>query len=263
MQRNKNLDLILDNIELFVLLVISVIMLSIDLIGRGFEINTVATIITALLALLALHTVRDAYRREQDREAVESDREILNRLDTFLEGASPKVELVDPRSRLDIWANFEGVYYAWNAPFRLERDTDLKASLGTHANRYRNERLIKAQYVFFRGQTDVDPDREVFERRYANYLRFMRALSEEAVELSTKLETFILNESIPEFTFFIGRQNGAELCILYFNQPPFMKGDMPQWAFLIKEPVIVGALKGMFEEKIFQNNPLELQDILN
>jgi hypothetical protein len=256
------MKVIIDNAELIVLVAASVFILGMNIFGFRFSIGINLSIITAFLALLALNSARLHHERQSEREKTRQDREVLKDIRVLLKSHRPPIELVAPRERPDIWSEFEGVYYAWNAPFRLERDTDLEKSLETHIQRYRNTNFIKAKYFFFYGENSQHPDHKVFKRRFENYRRFVSTLSSQCPEVQEKLETYIIPERLPGYTFFIGRRKDSDLCILYFNIEPFMSGDMPEWAFLIKEPSIIKSLRSQFDKKVYECNALGIQDVL-
>ena len=260
--RSKFLKVIIDNAELIVLVAASVFILGMNIFGFSFSTGINLSIITAFLALLALNSARSRHERQGEKEIIQKDREVLKDIRILLKSHRPLIELVAPRERPEIWSGFEGVYYAWNAPFRLEHDTDLAKSLETHVQRYSNTNFVKAKYFFFLGENQQHPDRRVFERRFENYRRFISALSDQCPEVLEKLETYIIPERLPGYTFFIGRKKDSDLCILYFNIEPFMSGDMPEWAFLLKEPSIIKSLRSQFDKKVYECTPLGIQDVL-
>ncbi len=260
--KSKFMKIIIDYAELILLVSASIFILGMNIFGITFSTNINLSIITAFLALLALNSARLQHERQSEKEKIKQEREILKDIRILLKSQSPKIELVAPRERPDIWEDFEGVYYAWNAPFRLERDTDLEKLTETHVQRYRHPKLIKAKYFFFFGENQQHPDNKVFRRRFENYRKFISALHAKHPEIEEKIETYILPENLPVYTFFIGRKKDSDICILYFNIEPFMSGDMPDWAFIIKESSIINSLRSKFDKKVYECIPLGIQDVL-
>jgi hypothetical protein len=264
MAKNKRLQILIENIELILLIVLSGVFLGIDLLsdsdlvsldqGSGFA------VIIAFMGLFAFNALRDHISRQRQYEQLTKSDATLENVARYFKNLSPKVDLVAPSDQPEIWEGFVGDYLAWNAPFRVEEDKYYKEALDIHVARYGSSEFRKAQYLHFSG--DPGSEREVFDRRYNCYRSFMNDLSKKYEPLSDKLETYVINESSPDFSFFIGKQNESDVCILYINIDPFMIEDVPLWAFVIKEPSIIDWYRVQFERKRLQAHPISLHDLL-
>jgi membrane protein implicated in regulation of membrane protease activity len=266
MKKNWVSWLFLENFELVVLMLITIAVVSIDVIGAALSLNISLQIrlsmVMALLALLAFHTLREGYGAEKDRMRAERDSELLIKLLRLAESSASGVECVDPRIRQDIWEDFEGDFYGWNPLFCLEQYGSLRDWLNVHKARYLNPKLREVQYLFLRDGTE--PGLESSER-YSSYRSFVEQLSRTSktvkAELDEKLKTFVV-DGRSSLVFFVGSKHGMDFGILYVDEPPFTKGGVPQWAFVIRNPVLVKMLRGRFDEVRGNHKPLPLESVL-
>ncbi len=162
------------------------------------------------------------------------------------------MEMIIPAENPQIWENFEGVYYAYNAPFQLEKDAlKLELMVAKHADRYRNDSMEKAVYLFFTGDLNNPDDRLKFETRLDNFRIFMTGLLKAIPDiLPKKLEVFFCRSEFPNLTFFSGKKLEMDYGIIYFHNEVFLEADIPKIAFMTKDEAVVGDLRTTFEENI-------------
>ncbi|MDP4084461.1 MAG: hypothetical protein Q8934_07565 [Bacillota bacterium] len=160
-------------------------------------------------------------------------------------------EMVSPAESPQIWENFEDVYYAYNAPFQLEKETNLDGLVEKHKIRYENTMLKKTKYLFFLGNPNNADDLQTFSRRLDNFLTFMRRLHERIPTiLETKLEIYIVRSEFPNITFFSGKKMGNPYGIIYFHNQNFLVDDMPKIALLTRDESLLSSLDKNFENDL-------------
>jgi len=160
------------------------------------------------------------------------------------------LELIRPEDNPQIWENFEGEYFAYNAPFQLEKSAlGLKKMVEKHKYRYENDKLKNANYIFFTGNLLSEKDRLKFQRRLNNFIEFMKELYKEIPKLlEKKLKIFFVKGEFPNITFFIGKKMSSEYGIIYFHNEVFMNNDVPTAAFVTKDIEIIENLRNLFEK---------------
>ncbi|MCK0469950.1 hypothetical protein [Halalkalibacter sp. APA_J-10(15)] len=164
------------------------------------------------------------------------------------------MEMIDPAENPQIWENFEGTYYAYNAPFQLERETNIEQLVDKHVQRYENKRLKKTNYLFFIGDIESEQDRNKVEKRLENCLKFMSKLYERIPNLAeAKIDIYFIRKEIPNLTFFAGEKLGSKYGIIYVHNEHFLIDDMPKLAFLTKDESLIESLVHTFETDIAQH----------
>lgn len=253
--RKELKEKILENLEFIGLGIIILFLIIGDKIGIGNIQKNFPSIIGAFLITFTIHTIRESLRRRKQSERLRAIEEMLERnLETHA------IEFIDPKS-LNFWSNFEGVFYGWNPLFRMEQEGNRDDWYLSHKTRYKSSKFMKAKYIVFREQDDKSGGNKKKQTSYKRFLRHIMALSQDKKFPEEKIDIYIVDESTL-YTFFIFQKEASELCALYIHEQPFMKGDMPQRAFLIKDETIIEAFKGMFEEKISNMEPLSLNEVL-
>lgn len=264
----------LRNWDLWFLLVITLSITIIDMFStyfldaQLFPRELFSTFILMTLALMGIRLLRDD--KEQLLKSFDELKDNQSRLLTKLSEIGARVPasltIVEPSRDTWIWDGFEGHYYAINAPWQVESESDesFDALVAMHAKRYENERFIAAHYVIFRGTADTPP---AYPKAEDNFARFASALAEKSDAATSKVKVSVLESPSPCFTAFLGerpwpslnggipaipkRQNLSECSIVYIGGRPFVNANgHPRLAFLVFDARFNQALRDQITSTI-------------
>lgn len=159
------------------------------------------------------------------------------------DGADQIIKLVD-RKKKEIWAGFEGVYNAYNAPWELEFRGNTNDYVAIHKKRFANKKLERANYLYFFNEENWDS----FFKRFEKFVRFeamvflnlstREARPENITEHLEKkmdltpanidsLNLYLVPGPEPQLTFFQGTKADERASVLYFNFAEFMEDGLP------------------------------------
>lgn len=168
------------------------------------------------------------------------------------------INIVDPKKNENIWADFKGSYYAFNAPFELEEknysNSMNEKTLKIHRDRY-SDKNFKSNYLYFKGENH--DERETFKRWISNFMNFFENV--ETAKLGDNLKLYVVEGRIPDYTFFAGEKNNKSCSIFY----PFrQKSDTPDDVFLVHDEKFYKSLEGIFDDKKEIDSEIENKDKL-
>ena len=107
----------------------------------------------------------------------------------------------------------------------------------------------------------IEEDEAEFKKRVKRFHKIKERLFLKGNELVGKISARVVSETPPRYSFFLGKKNGSDECILYIMDKPFAidakKGEEPGYVFIIREKVLIRRLRTIF------NNEWSKGELLN
>jgi hypothetical protein len=197
--------------------------------------------------------------------------------------ASGNSVFLEPHKHPYIWEDFVGNYYAVNAPWLLEENSneEYEKMIEKHKLRYLDERMVKTYYIFF---TETKYKGSI--QRFYNFIS--RLYSEIPQIIDKKVRIVIIDDKAPEYTFFIGEKpknviienkyksldsnDYLDYSILYLSDAPFITGEgMPNWSIVtinspLNKTLLEQAREYVFSDKLtyikLENKELKISEFI-
>jgi len=179
--------------------------------------------------------------------------------------ASGNSIFIEPHKHPYIWEDFVGNYYAINAPWLLEENSNEKYEemIEKHKQRYINDKMIKTYYVFF--------TKTEYKGSVERFYKFIKSLYLQIPDIiDKKIKIIIIDDEAPKYTLFVGEKpknviienkyksldskDYLDYSILYLADDPFMtEGGMPNWCIVTINSPLNKILLEQARKYVFSN----------
>jgi hypothetical protein len=237
-----------DNWENIIPVMIAIPLLVADMLGSElFPDGSIESMTLAMLIAIAISQVKNNHGNS-----------LLNKLDTSMVKiddiftlSKGNVTIIKPKDEPNIWKNFRGRFYAINAPWALEDNSNVSSDemIDGYIDTYDNDDFVGVTYVFYTN----GPKGYYYPNALKKFHDFSLKVKEKSENVYNKIDVIVVDDKpAPAFSFFIGKKGGEVLgesgkktsslipyCILYIGEEPFtsVKG-VPSLAMLsINEPL--------------------------
>lgn len=258
----KRIRAFVEHFDLVALFLIAGALLVAGLLGADVPLSVSINAVLACLVLIAVHIIREGATRNELRGQISSVVETLGLVHDYLKPRTPRIELADPRSDRALFEGWKGVFYSFNAPWRLEENTDIAAAVAMHARRYADPDFHKTVYLMIDPESSDTPEEELL--KIEHYLQFFDALTALAgPEVEAQIEHHLVGSAhiSDDIVYFVGTKEGGDRAIVYIGEGIFIKGGMPQLALLIKDSEAIRSLRGDFETMLAYGKQVQVSDL--
>jgi len=197
--------------------------------------------------------------------------------------ASGNSIFLEPHKHPYIWEDFVGNYYAVNAPWLLEENSneEYEKMLEKHKLRYLDEKMVKTYYIFF--------TKTKYKGSIERFFYFIKNLYLKIPDvINKKVRIIIIDDIAPNYTFFIGEKpknvilenkyksldsnDYLDYSILYLSDEPFITEEgMPNWCVItinspLNRTLLEQARKYVFSDKLnyikLKNKELKINEFI-
>ncbi|MES9970624.1 MAG: hypothetical protein ABW092_11370 [Candidatus Thiodiazotropha sp.] len=179
---------------------------------------------------------------------------------------SENFSVVDIMKAHNLWADFEGTFYAWNPSWQTEIITNPVEWSEIHVNRYLDSKIDRVIYVILNNSSKRKDRKYYYLDGFKLFLsRFLTANPGIENKVKDKMEVYMESEPASDLTFFVGHKqtDDSKVGLLLINEEPFCHGGTPILAFETKNERIIGEMMKMFHDVMTSSSKCDLGEILS